>query len=238
MELIRLTTIFVMLSLVCSLEVRANLSSPFSSTVSGLTIPNSHIVSSHSGAQVIRGQAPQLAEIDQLLSIGVERIIIFKNQTQGEVTKELSDLKKKGFRANDILQVDMPWKDIGNFQDVCEMTLQSLQFIEESAQTKRTVYFHCTVGEDRTGYLAGLWGLWNGNYRTTNQAFEQEMCNHGYEAGDHKKPYVVVKAVRENLTPTFLKMVDLLAEARRSGKNLRQIKCPREIQQSKAIPTC
>ena len=238
MELIRLTTIFVMLSLVCSLEVRANLSSPFSSSVSGLTIPNSHIVSSHSGGYVIRGQAPQTSEIDQLLSIGVERVLIFKNQTQGEVTKEMSDLKKKGFRANDILQVDMPWKDISNFQDVCDMTIKSLQFLEESAQSRRTVYFHCTVGEDRTGYLAGLWGLWNGDFRSVNKAFKEEMCDKGYEAGEHKKPYTVVKAVRENLTPTFLKMVDLLAQARRNGQTLRQIKCPKEIQLNKVIPTC
>lgn len=238
MELIRLTAIFVLISTITGAAAQAALTSPFSSTVSGLTIPNSHIVSLHPGGAVIRGQAPEVFGIDELKAIGVQRVLIFKMETQGEVTKEMTDLKKKGFNPKNILQVDMPWKDITNFQDVCEMTLKSMQFLEESARSRRSVYFHCTVGEDRTGYLAGLWGLWSGQYKNVNKAFNEEMCARGYEAGDHKKPYVVVKAVRDYLTPTFVKMVQLLSDARNQGQNLYQIKCPRNIPLKTTPPTC
>lgn len=228
----------LILAIILAPKAQAELGSPFSSTVTGLSIPNSHIVSQHSGGRIIRGQAPKNYEIDELVSLGVDRVLIFKNETKNEVTTEISQLKVKGFRSSDILHVDMPWKDISDFQNVCEMTIDSLEFLEESVRSRKTTFFHCTVGEDRTGYLAGLWGLWNGEFRSVNEAFSDEMCQRGYESGDRKKPYAVVKAVRAHLTPAFLKMVKLLSEARQKGLFLRQIKCPRDVTIKSQIPTC
>jgi hypothetical protein len=239
MDLIRLhVTLVLALVFLVNFQAGASLNSPFSSTVPGLSIPNSHFVSTHNGGMVVRGQAPGDLGLDELLSLGIDRVLIFKNQTQNEVTQEISTLKKKGVLARDILQVDMPWKNITDFQEVCEMTLESLVFIEDTVKSQRSVYFHCTVGEDRTGYLAGLWGLWSGEFRDVRKAFREEMCNRGYEAGDAKKPYAVVKAVRNHLTPAFVKMVQLLSDSRKIGLHLRQIHCPRDIQISVTLPVC
>lgn len=236
MELIRLSMFIVMFSS----WAQANLSSPFASTVTGVTIPNAHLVGDYRNGHsfILRGMAPKLFQIDELIDIGIQRVLIFKSETKDEVTKEIAELKSKGFKAKDIKHVQMPWKDISNFQDVCEMTLESMLFIEESVKAKKNVYFHCTVGEDRTGYLAGLWGLWSGHFSDVNQAFREEMCARGYESGNHKKPYVVATAVRDNLTPAFMKMVSLLASSRRAGLNLNQIKCPKDVQVSRARLVC
>ena len=230
--------VVVFFTLLIVIHAHAELSSPFSSTVSGLTIPNSHIVSRQTGSLVVRGQAPKPEEMDQLKKLGVQRVLIFKNEIKGEVAKEISDLKMKGYHQQDVRQVNMPWKDITSFQDACEMTLESLQFIEDSAVTRRSVYFHCSVGEDRTGYLAGLWGLWSGEYRDVNRAFRDEMCARGYEAGDYRKPMNVVQAVRQNLTPTFVKMVQILSDARKRGLQLKQIRCPKEVELKFQLPRC
>ncbi len=219
---------------------KAHLTSPFASTVTGVTIPNAHLVGDYSRGQsfVLRGMAPKQFQIDELIDVGIHRVLIFKSETKDEVVKEIAELKSKGFKTKDIMHAPMPWKDITNFQDVCEMTLESMIFIEESTRQKKNVYFHCTVGEDRTGYLAGLWGLWSGHFSDVNKAFREEMCDRGYESGNPKKPYVVAKAVRDNLTPTFIKMVTLLAESRRAGLNLKQIKCPRDIPVSRVQLSC
>ncbi len=238
MELIRLTTIIVAISFVTVFKAQANLSSPYTSSVSGLTIPNAHIVTEHSRSFVIRGQAPGVSGIDQLLSMGVERVLIFKNDTKGEVQKEIVELKRKGLSDQDILHISMPWKEARDFQSLCEMTLESMKFLEESVRTRRSVFFHCTMGEDRTGYLSGLWSLWSGEIKDVNQAFREEMCAKGYEAGNLNKPHFVASAVRETLTPTFVKMVQLLGEARMKGLKLNQIRCPKEIQMQRSAPKC
>lgn len=217
----------------------ASLQSPFSSSLRNLSIRNSHIVTTHgSNTFVVRGQAPNWNQIDELVDFGIERVLIFKTDTKGEVAKEIAELKKRGYRSQDILHMEMPWKDIESFQEVCEMTIESLKFIEESIRQKRSVFFHCTVGEDRTGYLAALWGLWVGEYQSVNEAFHDEMCARGYERGNPKKPWHVAQKVRESVTPQFLKMVELLKRARLHGTSLSKVKCPTDLQVRAAIPKC
>ena len=215
----------------------AALNSPFSSTVSGLSIPNAHIVSQTSGL-VIRGQEPKLNEISQLKNLGVKRILIFKNDTQGDIEREISNLQMNGFQSNKILNIPMPWKNIQNFNQACQMTVTALRFLEASVQAHESIYFHCTVGEDRTGYLAGLWTLWNGEYSDVMQVFQKEMCAKGFEGGDPEKPEQVVNQVRANLNPLFVKMVEVLRQARQNSQSLDQIGCPSDVQITHPVPTC
>lgn len=233
MRAIRLSQVLIKivfaLLLLPSIGSTSGLESNFPSSVPGLTIRNAHKIYKSGSAEVYRGQAPKQKEFDSLFRLGVRRFIIYKNDTRGEVAKEIAYLTSQGVKSSDILHLSMPWKDTEGFQNTCEMTLQALQFIEDSISKQQSVYFHCTMGEDRTGMLAGLWGLWAGTYPTVNQAFRDEMCARGYEAGNPHKPYMILKQVREALTPNFFKMVELLSQARTQRKKLSQINCPNDV---------
>lgn len=147
-------------------------------------IPNSHLLSEN----VIRGMAPTTQnDLKKLLEIGVDRFLIFKIDTNGDVAKEINRLLEMGVAQKDILQLNFPWKDITDYQSVCEMTVDALNMIKISEEQNQKIYFHCTVGEDRTGLLAGLYKIYRGDNETRHEIFENEMCDKGYEAGNPKK---------------------------------------------------
>lgn len=203
--------------------------SHLSGTVQGLSIPNSHVVTQTESQLVVRGRAPNEKQMRELLDLGVRQFVIFKNDVRGEVQKEISDLQKLGVPATNITSIPFPWKDIHNFQEACEMTITALQTIQTASDNDESIFFHCTAGEDRTGYLASLWSLWSGAHTSAKESFQQEMCARGYEAGNPNKPYqAVVAKIRETLTPTYLKMLVVLKEARQNNQELDLSLCQRE----------
>jgi hypothetical protein len=200
-----------------------------SGTVAGLSIPNSHVVTQTESQQVFRGRAPTNKQMQELLDLGVRQFVIFKNDVRGEVTQEIADLKRLGVPAENIKSIPFPWKDIRNFKEVCEMTITALQTIENATAKGESIFFHCTAGEDRTGYLASLWTLWSGAKTSARESFKQDMCAHGYEAGNPHKPYrEVVAKIRETLTPTYQKMLLVLKEARAQNQELDLSMCGTE----------
>lgn len=198
--------------------------------VEGSSIPNAHVIFESAEAQVIRGKAPaNQAQMQELIDLGVTEFLIFKNDVKGEVLKEQQALKDLGIAPRSITHIAFPWKDLHDFKSACTMTIQALRTIEKSVQKNKSLYFHCTVGEDRTGYLAGLWGLWAGTYSSVPESVEKELCARGYEAGNKDKPYKnVVLKIRETLTPTYLKMIMVLSEARIQGLPLSDELCATE----------
>jgi len=153
--------------------------------------------------------------------LGVTEFLIFKNDVKGEVEKEISMLQSLGIQKGSISHVPFLWKDLHNFKSACEMTITALRKIEGAVKEGKSLYFHCTAGEDRTGYLAGLWGLWANTYPSLRSSFNNELCARGYEAGNPNKPFRdVVSKIRETLTPTYLKMAVVLHEARSTGAAL------------------
>lgn len=211
----------LILPILFALNAKAALVSTIPSTYKDTGIPNSHKVNKN----VIRGMAPQKEEdIEKLISLGVSDFLIFKNDTNGEVQKEIDLLEEKGISKKNISQYDFPWKDITDFRSICEMTMDALKTIEVADQNNRKIYFHCTVGEDRTGYLAGLYKIYSEN-KSVDEVFVSEMCDKGYEAGDPKKPMSVVAKVRESLTPAFLTMAKIVQTAAKSGNGLSKKLC-------------
>jgi protein-tyrosine phosphatase len=198
--------------------------------VDGSSISNAHVVTETSQSVVIRGRAPKnVKEFQELLNLGVTEFLIFKNDTKGEVAKEQAQLEKMGVSPDSITHLPFLWKDIHDFKSACTMTIQALQTLEQATQNGRSIYFHCTVGEDRTGYLAGLWGMWTNAYQSSEEALKEEMCARGYEAGNPGKPYQnVVSKIRETLTPTYLKMATIVNEAKKRGQNLDVSLCDNE----------
>ena len=208
-----------------------------SGTVKGLSIPNSHVVTQNETQQVYRGRAPTDKQMQELLDLGVRQFVIFKNDVRGEVHQEIADLKRLGVPAQNITAIPFPWKDIRSFKEVCEMTITALQTIEQATAKGESIFFHCTAGEDRTGYLASLWTLWSGAKTSARDSFKQDMCAHGYEAGNPHKPYrdVVVK-IRETLTPTYLKMLVVLQQAREHNQELDLSLCGNEPTLPETLP--
>jgi hypothetical protein len=212
----------------CSRTACSELRSPLPSDVPGITIPNAHLVGQGGPGLVLRGNAPRREEIQQLKTYGITDILIFKKQTSSEVVQEIESLQKAGYAPERIRQIPFLWKDFGSFQETCEMTVQGLRVLSEIRDTpRRGVFFHCTVGEDRTGYLAGLFRMLAEGW-DTDRAFRQELCGRGYEAGDPGKAPEVVAKIRAGLTPAYLKMAYLISNGLITRENLDASACGQE----------
>ncbi|MFC1522154.1 phospholipase D-like domain-containing protein [Elusimicrobiota bacterium] len=181
--------------------------SPFKSTVKGLNIPNSTQLRTDPGARIIRGMAPRNEEdILDLLKIGMDEILIFKEASRDEVDSEYGQLTSRGFPAGRIHHIPFRWRHVKSFKVACTQTVDALKIMRDAERAGRTLFFHCTVGEDRTGYLAGIYSLLKDG-KDARSVFKTEMCENGYGSGNPKKPVErVVVPIRKELTPIYLSM--------------------------------
>jgi hypothetical protein len=171
------------------------------SSVTGVTIRNAHKI----GNKIFRGSEPK-SKFTELLAIGITDFLIFKNQTRDEVDTEIQNLKRSGIPASSITHIPFRWKDLESPQMACKQALKALTIVSKIEQYEgKKLFFHCSLGEDRTGMLSGLFRMKQQNW-SLDQAFQKEMCVRGYEAGDPGKPKAVAAAVRKELTPVFLAM--------------------------------
>jgi hypothetical protein len=173
-----------------------------------------------SDARVIRGAEP-IGHIELLKKAGITDVIIFKeNNSSAVVEKEISELKHAGYSSSQIHHIPMKWKQIKNFRTPCEQTIQALKTINDVLKDQsRKVFFHCTVGEDRTGMLAGIYRLLFENW-DVEKSFGAEMCYHGYADGNSKKPSDVAKTVDENLTPVYARIAFLIKQKKLTRESL------------------
>jgi hypothetical protein len=188
------------------------LSSPFDSTVPGITIPNAHVVGK--SPKLLRSMAPGTPEeFDQLFAADVAAVLVFKNATTAghDVDEEVATLRERGLAATRIAHVPFKWKDIGPFQEPCEQTIEALRFLKKNLAAGRTTLFHCTVGEDRTGFLAAMHRLVTEKTNAV-EAWNGEMCEHGYGAGNPLKPGFVLGKLEDSLGPLYRKMAYLAAK--------------------------
>jgi len=209
--------------------VNGQMISPFSPSLDGVGIYNAHLVAEDaaSGAKLLRGMKPfRDADFEDLQSLGVGAVLIFKRPTAStEVDKEIAGLTPIGVPDTQIVNVEFPWKDFADFKEPCRMTVRSLKLLEDWTTSGTTAFFHCTVGEDRTGYLAGLYRLLT-ETATVNTIFEQEMCERGYSAGNPQKPFAgVVNEIDADLTPLFLKMAFKIATGELTAASLDESAC-------------
>jgi hypothetical protein len=192
--------------------------SPFESTFDGIDIPNAHAVGS--SGKLLRGMAPGTpAEFDQLFAANVGAVLIFKNPTNTghDVGDEIETLAQRGLSGDSVVNIPFKWKDIGPFQAPCEQVVAGLKFIKENLAANKTTYFHCTVGEDRTGFLAAMHRLTTsreGSSSDAGNAWDAEMCEHGYGAGNPLKPGFVVGELETSLKPLYRKMAYLAKTGR------------------------
>jgi len=205
----------------------AGLVSPFHSTVEGFTIPNTHYVDEAEDA-ILRGMAPNL-KLHEFLDNEITDVLIFKNETFSKnshynepVKRQIKKMQGLGYKVatvgdpldesgyGRVYHLDFRYKDIESFETACRQIIDGLHLIDEVSRSEdRILFFHCTVGEDRTGVLAGLNRMLTQNW-DVDQAFNEEMCRYGFGAGNKGKVNAqkgkVLKNIRTELTPVFLKM--------------------------------
>lgn len=210
---------------------KKDLQSNIPSDVSGLTIPNSHYVSVDKGT-VVRGMHP-LGRAKELKKFGVTDVLIFKSETRDEVRRERAELKSIGYHDDRIVEIPFSWNELPPFSESCRQTLQALKLLTEVTATEgRTLFFHCTVGEDRTGYLAGLFRILRDGWKPEH-TFRKEMCENGYAAGDpapDKASNGVNDKIALGLTPLYFKMAALIEEKKLTAENLDPAVCEDEAQ--------
>ncbi len=191
------------------------LSSPFASTVASIHIPNTHAVGA--GGLVFRGMAPRDADDYQdLLGAGIGAVLVFKNQTGTghDVADEMKELKDRGLAASRVVNIPFKWKELGSFEETCRQTVDALAFIATNAAAGKKTFFHCTVGEDRTGLLAAAQRLVGDRGLAADKAWDEEMCERGYGAGNPLKPAFVKGQLADGLTPFYQKLAWMIAKGK------------------------
>jgi hypothetical protein len=211
--------------------------SPFPSTVKELGIPNSHEVSRSGKGFVIRGMRPRtVKDIEQLKKLGVTDVLIFRDSPGGKdiVTPERKLLKEGGMGDAKVSAIPFKWKEFKNFEEPCRQTVQALKLLHEAETAGRGMFFHCTVGEDRTGYLAALYRvIYQG--ADPRDTFEKEMCANGYADGNPQKPGHVADAVHAGVTPLFQKMIYKIQKGYFKAASLSEKECAIDPEEMRAF---
>jgi len=206
--------------------------STMKTTVSGVKISNMHKVfqgtpSSAQMGEIYRGVAPKKqSDFADLKKLGISHVVVFKNfQKSAELESERESLIKIGIKDENILHIPMVWKDLPSFKEGCEQTLDAIEFIKKnSSDPKQKLYFHCTVGEDRTGLLAGVLRQLLDKWQM-DKSYKEEMCARGYGDGNPNKPSHVANSVHDALTPLFWKLSFKIEKGYLSWDNLDRRQC-------------
>lgn len=180
--------------------------SEFPSTIPDITIPNAHYLSDDQFS-VLRGSAPEDHELQQLIDFGVTDVLIFRKQKQKDVEDRIALLEELGIPKDRVHYIPFRWEKFESFRSACRQTLKALRILRQATWHKdRSVFFHCTYGEDRTGHLSGLYRALYEKNTSIRKIFRSELCRWGYGGGDPDKPEDVVRRIRAELTRIFLKI--------------------------------
>jgi hypothetical protein len=203
--------------------------SPFASTIANVGIRNAHVVAKGaSGASLVRGMKPfRTEDFTDLTELDVAAVLMFKRPTAAtEVSEEADALADIGIPASRFVSIPFGWKNFSDFEEPCRQTVQGLKALAGWVGGGRTAFLHCTVGEDRTGYLAGLYRLLTDSSASVDAIFGGELCEHGFSSGNPQKPFAgVAKEIDEDLTPLFLKMAFKIATGELTPSSLSEAVC-------------
>lgn len=208
--------------------------SPFPSSIEGIDLPNAHRVESPND-NVFRGMSPH-KHYDDLKTLGITHVLIFKTPSRNEVEKEIEALDNRlGLSGPQVKHIPFNWHDFESFEAECVRTVEALRFIKTNSDREANrVFFHCSAGEDRTGHLAGLFRLLQNPDTDLHKLFEREMCDHGYSGGDPNKPRQVVSEIDRDLTPIFLGMAKLVQSGELTWEKLNSRACQLEPEEPSA----
>lgn len=197
--------------------------SRFPSTYTALPTPNTHEVT----PGVLRGGSPRsLEDLVELKKHGVEQILIFKKEKNNEVDREIEDAISIGYRREQIQHINMPWAGLKSFKPACEMMKDGLRALQSASKANQKIFFHCSVGEDRTGALSALWRLWNNPDLDPEDLFYSEMCRFGFAEANPAKSAPTIREIHDSLGRLYFAMAPLVASLRQQEKPLEDLSCP------------
>jgi protein-tyrosine phosphatase len=191
-------------------------------------------------AHVFRGRSPKAYEIQQMVNSGINSVLIIKNQTKNEVDEEIALLIEAGISPEKIYHIPLLWKDIISEVETCEHILTAIGILQKAeVSSEDKILFHCTVGEDRTGLVAGLFYQLL-NQKSTDESYKTQMCKKGYAGGNYRKPKNVAALVDQNLTPLYFKISKLIQEGEINFSNIDASICKNisDIDVSTTLKTC
>ena len=191
--------------------------SPFESTVPGITIGNTHLLDNKG---ILRGSQPA-KKLSELKAWGVTDVIIFKSPTKDEVKEERATLKELSMKSHHIA---FRWKELVSPEVACKQVVRALKILRDNRNKNRVTFFHCTVGEDRTGLLAGVWRILDDGL-TADEAWNTEMCPNGYADGNKFKPKSVASAIHAELTPLYFALAEKIKNNELSLANFNSSIC-------------
>jgi protein tyrosine/serine phosphatase len=175
---------------------------------------------------IFRGAQPN-SKTGELKKLGIQEVLIVKRQTANEVDVERERLRDLGIHAD---YIPMDW----NHADVkllCNQVVEAVQFLQAQKRARKKTYFHCTMGQDRTGAVAGLFRMVDQGW-SASRAFKEEMCPHGYSDGAKGKPARIITEIEKSLTPIFLALSKSLTPQGLNASACNRVEIPA------VIPTC
>ena len=209
------------------------LESPYQSSVKGISIRNTHEVDTY----ILRGMVPRRDyEIEELDRYGVKKILIFRNDVEGESASlaERNLIEQTVGSKIQIEHIPFQWRDLTEFKEPCLQLLQALRHLRDAEVKEETIFFHCTVGEDRTGLLTGMYRHLFNPWMSKRTVFREEMCARGYGRGNPGKEEWVVDLIHRNLTDLYVKML-YLVQTKRLTRDLNDRACDRDPSLDKAF---
>src|SRR5690606_17853665 len=100
-------------------------------------IGNFHEVDQSSS--IFRGREPK-SKVYQLAEIGITDVVIFKNDTRGEVVKELDQLMQLDITAH---HIPFRWKELSSVELACEQVIEALTIMRDVRHEGGSVFIHC-----------------------------------------------------------------------------------------------
>ena len=204
------------------------------------SIKNIQIVSNNEKNEgfIFRGSQPfKESHYEQLKKMNIKNVIIFKLENTYEVFDEKLKLIEYGFEPENIFHIPMKWKNFKNFTEACEQTKLALEILIKSYINKERTYFHCTAGQDRTGYLDGLFQILINQKNSIEEVFQNRLCQFGYSSADSKKPMAISKAIDQELTVYFQQIAQKIQALKEIGQSIEDLNCQSDTQENiKLVP--
>lgn len=174
--------------------------------------------------RILRGASPE-GRVILLKENGVTDVLIFRDGSGPHNANEKKELASVGYKDSQVHHIPMSWKNVSSFEESCRKTVAALKVMNAVEQdSSRKLYIHCTMGEDRTGLISGLYRMIFQSW-STNQAYQQEMCTRGFaESSPHKPPHVV-NTVNASLKTLFIRMAALIESGQLSKDSLNPDVC-------------